>query len=523
MSFSGSKVVADINLDEFERRLRAAGALPTDADDPLLELARLVESAARSASSTGAVAIPTEGDERGALERGALHPASEEAVDFHEAPAVDHAPAEDHARAGNEESHAPPVEDFHVQGTARAQPARRRDLGWTVKVSALAIAGVGMIGAVFVIKGGVPGLPKQVPFIAAAQGPTKVLPPSDDTVSTSNDAGASLLKDNTKSTKVKVVGSEEQPVDLNALAPSSVANAPAQAAAVAPNGDPAGTAVKPTADAPVVVATAAPSPPAPSAFPDPKPVRTVSLRPDGTPIPTPVVASADAGAAAPVVAASEPPVKPAAKPTTSAASNAQASSPRLQLPAKLSGKSPARVTVAKADAAAPNSIAEAANEPLPPAAKPAKGAKAQQVAAPVAAPEPQVGAAAPAAPATPSDSAPQSDNPVLHALSALVGSNAAPAAPAAPPEQVDSVAATKSSGWAVQLEAPRSEAEANSEMAKLSAKYSTALNGSTIGVHKAVVNGNTIYRLRVVGLSKADAAALCARLKGEGRGCFIAK
>ncbi len=50
-----------------------------------------------------------------------------------------------------------------------------------------------------------------------------------------------------------------------------------------------------------------------------------------------------------------------------------------------------------------------------------------------------------------------------------------------------------------------------------------ALNGSSIGVHKATVKGETIYRLRVAGLSKADAAALCARLKGDGGDCFIAK
>ena len=37
-----------------------------------------------------------------------------------------------------------------------------------------------------------------------------------------------------------------------------------------------------------------------------------------------------------------------------------------------------------------------------------------------------------------------------------------------------------------------------------------------IGVHKAKVKGETIYRLRVGGLTKADAAAMCARLKGEG-------
>ena len=60
-------------------------------------------------------------------------------------------------------------------------------------------------------------------------------------------------------------------------------------------------------------------------------------------------------------------------------------------------------------------------------------------------------------------------------------------------------------------------------MSRLNAKYASALNGSSIGVHKAIVNGETIYRLRVAGLSKADAAALCARLKGDGGDCFIAK
>ena len=91
----------------------------------------------------------------------------------------------------------------------------------------------------------------------------------------------------------------------------------------------------------------------------------------------------------------------------------------------------------------------------------------------------------------------------------------------APP--VDATAATTSGGWSVQLAAPRSEAEAKSTAAKLNSKYSAELNGSPIGVHKAEVKGETIYRLRVSGLTKADAAALCARLKGEGGQCFIAK
>ena len=60
-------------------------------------------------------------------------------------------------------------------------------------------------------------------------------------------------------------------------------------------------------------------------------------------------------------------------------------------------------------------------------------------------------------------------------------------------------------------------------MSKLNEKYASALGGAAIGVHKADVNGDTIYRVRVTGLSKADAAALCARIKGDGGQCFIAK
>ena len=43
MSASGSRVTDEINLDEFERRLRAAGAQQARAEDPLAELSRLVE------------------------------------------------------------------------------------------------------------------------------------------------------------------------------------------------------------------------------------------------------------------------------------------------------------------------------------------------------------------------------------------------------------------------------------------------------------------------------------------------
>jgi SPOR domain len=463
MNVSGSRAVADFNLDEFERRLRAAGSVPMGVEDPLYELARLVESA-KPQASTQATGQPA-GAVEPLLEESELRPALEEPEHTIEIDAEAEASADQEPHDG----------DLVAEG-----PAKRRAFGWKARISALAVAGVAMIGLVVALKGGVPGVHQKPPYIAAAQGPTKVAPPTDETVSAQNDPAVGLLKDNTQPAHVKVVSSEEQPLDLNALAsPSSSPSAPA--APNPPVDASGGPAVRETVDAPVVVMAAPPSP-APSQFPDPKPVRTVSLRPDGTLIPSPAVAEGEAGAATPAAEASKPPTKPAPKAAAEASATAQPSTPKIDLPTKLSGKSPVRVAVAKTDTTEPASIAEAANEPLQlgSATRPERAAKGSK-------------------------------------------SEVAAAEPAAPAQTADPTAATKSIGWAVQLGAPRSEAEANSEMTRLNAKYASALNGSSIGVHKAEIKGETIYRLRVVGLSKADAAALCARVKGDGGNCFIAR
>jgi hypothetical protein len=476
----------EINLDEFERRLRAAGAQQARAEDPLAELSRLVEfshmgisngetPARRAAEPAAARAQPLT-----AIETQTLRPTLDDEVE-ELAPGASEA---DRAARRDYEFDA-----HHPGGASAANPGEeRRPMRWKIAVSALALAGVAMIGAVFALRGGVPGLKKDVPFIAAAQGPTKVAPPSDQTVSTSGDAGAALLKDNSKPGSVKVVNSEEQPVDLNAQA--SANNPPASIdQAKAPAGPTDATALAATINTPLVAPPAA-APPRGMApdFPDPKPVRTISLRPDGTPIAAaspPDQAASDAkSTAAPVDQPSKPaeaPMKPAPKTT----SDAQPSTPKIELPTKLSPKSSARVVVGKTDTTAPEQTAQTPGEPAQngAAAKPEKTTK-----------KPKPGQVADATETT---------------------------GAIAPP--VDATAATTSGGWSVQLAAPKSEAEAQSDLTRLNSKYSAELNGSPIGVHKAVVKGETIYRLRVVGLTKADAAALCARLKGEGAQCFIAK
>jgi hypothetical protein len=471
--------------------LRAAGAQQSQAEDPLAELSRLVEFSHMGISNGETPARrPTEAPVARAapstsIEPGTLRPTLDDEVE-ELAPGASEA---DRAARRDYEFDARHSDSASVADSGED----RRPMRWKLAVSALALAGVAMIGGVFALRGGMPGLKKDAPFIAAAQGPTKVAPPSDQTVTASSDAGATLLHDTGKPASVKVVNSEEQPVDLNAQA---AANNPAAPAAQGGTTDPALTAIINT---PLV----APQPAAPpkgmtSEFPDPKPVRTISLRPDGTPIgmispPDQPAGNANATPAPveqtskPAVAPSAPqPASPAPKTTSDAAGVAQPSTPKIELPTKLSPpKSAARVAVSKTDTTAPDGTAQ-----IPP------------------------GEAQNSAPAKPDKAAKKPKAGQVVDATETTGAIAPP---------VDATAATTSGGWSVQLAAPKSEAEAKSTATKLSSKYGAELNGSQIGVHKAEVNGETIYRLRVSGLTKADAAAMCARLKGEGGQCFIAK
>ena len=124
----------------------------------------------------------------------------------------------------------------------------------------------------------------------------------------------------------------------------------------------------------------------------------------------------------------EAPAKPAPKTTSDATGVAQPSTPKLDLPTKLSPpKSSARVVVGKTDTTAPEGIAQTPGEPAQNAA-PAKPDKAAK--------KPKGGQVADATETT--------------------GSIAQP--------PVDATAATTSGGWSVQLAAPKSEAEAQSAM-----------------------------------------------------------
>jgi hypothetical protein len=238
---------------------------------------------------------------------------------------------------------------------------------------------------------------------------------------------------------------------------------------------------------------------------DPEPARRVSVRPEGTLIASQVSSAAERRSSAD---APKPPAKPASEPMNGTVGATQ---PSIDLPAQRRGKVTARVVVGKTGAAIPSAAVDTPSPPLPigTPVKPereASGAKALQPITESA-----------AAPATPAEAAKQSPNPLVRALSNLFGALALPARQSIDPAAVGSIS------LAVQLGAPRSEAEAKRDLKRLNTKYGSALRGSTVRVRKVLVNGETVYPLQVVGLSRDEAATLCSRVKGDGGSCSIVR
>jgi hypothetical protein len=514
MSGSNAGKVPEINLDEFERRLRTAGAPPSGAEDPLAELTRLVTMISRDGVKGDSVAAAPQ----------ARMPKAESAPLAASAPQARMPKAESAplaagggldqpaARPGSGPSQAPvgaatapsgAVEGFDLSGERRAALSatveearpRTRRRSWYFATAGLAAIGLALLAGAATLKIGAPSQQKTPPFIAAAEGPSKIQPPSDAAVRSSADLAALPMKDSATAAPVKVVTTEEQPVDLGAQTPT-----PAPVAVAAAAGSP----VVPAADTPIVAPAAASATVAPL-FPDANPVKTVSVRPDGTLIsvdstPTPTPSPPAPSPRGAPRAVDNAPVATAAVPATAAG---EAATPKLDLPTKLSPKSSARV-VAKTDTTAPAAATDTTpNTPL------------------------QIGAPAGATKATktpPAKAAPVDADAVPTDAAAALGQAAATkATKTSPAKAAASEPAAAGGGWAVQLAAPRSEADAQNAISRLKSKYSAELGDADLVVRKAEVKGETIYRVRAGGLSKDAAAALCVKLKASGGDCFIAK
>ena len=281
----------------------------------------------------------------------------------------------------------------------------------------------------------------------------------------------------TRPALVKVVSSEERLTNLDVDALSAATSRSARL-------EPALASVEPLATAPVATLR-----PALSQSTEPNPVRAASA-----PLDAPAPSATLASEAAPLDVPQRP-AESAPRAEGKVVVGAQPGTPKLERPAKPSTRLPVSATVAKTVATASSARAEIPRQSQHPGAS----------TIPQAPTEPLTIAAAPAA-------AQEPVNPMTHVLgtwTSVLG-----------PLAVDQTA-TKSGNWAIQFAAPKSEAEAEAVAARLNGEYAPALNGATIGVRKTEVNGETIYALRVAGLSKADAMALCLRVKG--RDCSIIK
>ncbi len=337
-----------------------------------------------------------------------------------------------------------------------AEEAPRRTGRAKLLIGAAIVVAAGGLAGAFALRGS--GTMGDAPTILANSGPVKVQPaqPAEDNSKPNIsvlDRGANAPKDS------KVVQSEEQPVDLGTAARTG-AQRPARA------GEPG---------APVTLAPPPPPPVANSLFAEPKKVKAVAVRPDGTIV---------------------DPNAPAATATTPAAP-AKPASPTLATPA----------TPAPAAAAKPNDMAALVASTTNAAAEPPKAAVRASDTKPAA-------SAAPVPPPRPAGGAPMNIAP-----------NApAPAAPAAPAASAPVQTATATAGtYAVQLVGTTSADEAKAALERVNTRFRSDLGSYRPTIVKAEDGGRTVYRVRVINLSSDDANKLCAKLKASGGTCFVAR
>jgi SPOR domain len=350
-----------IDLEEFERRLRQPLAAPQRDDDPLAELARSFGGAEedpyktvfeplnrrpaaawrnddRADGKTQGARAPLIGGDFAAIEAGLLD-AGEQTESLSEAEDAAAYPqdGQDHWPYADAD-----VESSHMADSAYEEVRSRRPL---YVMAAMIIAGIAGIGASFAFKGAATNQ-TEIATIRAAEGPAKIHP---ETVASTEvaDRDATVLGGAQQQPPVAAINNVEQPADLSAqhdLAPLGQGYGLGSGAASVPVPPPPAQVQA----QPQPVAQPQPSPePTIAGLIEPKKVKTVSVRPDGTVLPNDA-APAAAKSARPVVAS---PAKPATPKST-----ARLATPNPADPAAAKAK---RMQVADAQAQAP--IAEASH------------------------------------------------------------------------------------------------------------------------------------------------------------------
>jgi hypothetical protein len=483
MSEPAAKQRQMINLDEFERRLGRPIGPSKSGEDPLAELARLVgdtedrfKGAFQTRPAAPASAEPRYNSDYRAPRAGAANGGASRTARL----GGDFAAIEAGLRGSiAPEFHAAPAADFRAAPAAYSEP---EDEDWfetpfvaqtqahniepprsrlpLYATAAIIVLGMAGIGGSFALKRSSLA-PHEIAMIKAADGPIKIQ--ASDTGDVAKPAqDASILDKSPPPAPLAVVNRSEEPVNLG-----PAPQAPAQA--LANEMQPASAAPSSAAVVPV------PAPPALdtqsqsfglAGMIEPKKVKTVAVRPDGT------IVSGDAPqqqqglpTISPVV--TPPPALGAPSPAEAATSSDTTGS----LPTTAGSIPPSR------DSAAVGSDVSAEHPPAADKSEmPRAHAKPEKIA------DADVGA---------TDVAPQ---------------------PAGRPH-----------GFAVQLAAPQTEAEARQTMAKLQKKFASELGSYHLKYRLASVADKSVYRVRVVGLSHEEAVTLCQQVQAKGGNCFVAK
>lgn len=122
-------------------------------------------------------------------------------------------------------------------------------------------------------------------------------------------------------------------------------------------------------------------------------------------------------------------------------------------------------------------------------------------------------------PVAPSRPAQPARNPTANPANNNVAS--APQAPVASQSAVASAPAA-AGGYFIQIASQPSAELAQKSFAAMGQKYANIIGGRAVDIRKAdIPNKGTYYRVRIAAGSKADANALCERLKNAGGSCFV--
>jgi SPOR domain len=335
-------------------------------------------------------------------------------------------------------------------------------------MAAIIAAGIAGIGVSFAYKS--KSGPHELATIKAMSGPTKIQPDSPGGVADANQ-DASILDKTPQPTPIGLVDHQERPVDLahqQAVAPRTIladaagsmgaASVPVPPPPAAPQGQAAQANIQSYGIGALI---------------EPKKVKTVSVRSDGTLLPN------DTPPQMPQSAPSVPsllPPHPAAPTASSGATTPKPATPTKSAARIVTTPKPQSIEQQISDDAndAPAAVAPAAPAPVKPKPAPAKPVKIAE--------------------------AETTDTPAEAAGAAASGGS-----------------------FAVQLAAPGSEQEAHDMTAKLAQKFGSALGSHHLTYHRAKVNDKTVFRVRAAGMSREEATGICQKLQASGGSCFVAK